>query len=351
MTLIDRNKRTYLCGSFPLLIVGEREPMKVSRSLGALTRRGIEFVQADVESLDLDGRTVTTSAGVREYDYLVVAPGARYDWDAVPGSSGAYSFYSIETARKLRRRLATFRKGRVVIAVSGVPYKCPPAPFEAAMVLDWHFERREVRKDIDIHVYMAEPAPMAVAGPEASSRIAADLDQRGITLHPSATVTEVAANGREAAFSDGSSMRADLVITIPIHRVPQFVAEGGLAEPAGWLKVDPATLATGRPEVYAVGDATAVMMANGRPLPKAGVFAASAGETAATNIAAMVADAEPATFPGIGHCYLAYSGTEAGIVRGAFLAQGKPDVEYLPGSARGYKSKERFEEDWKRFRI
>ena len=140
VTLIDRSRRTYLCGSFPLLIVGEREASKVSRSLGSLANRGIEYTQTEVEAIDVEGRTVTTSDRTLEYDYLVLAPGAAYDWDAVPGSASAYSFYSIESARRLRRKLSFFRKGRVVIAVSGTPYKCPPAPFEAALILDWAFK-------------------------------------------------------------------------------------------------------------------------------------------------------------------------------------------------------------------
>ena len=114
VTLVDRNRRTYLCGSFPLLIVGEREAMKVSRSLGSMANRGVNYLQAEIEAIALESRTVATSEGALEYDYLVVAPGAVYDWDAVPGSAGAYSFYDLETARRLRRRLNSFRKGRIL---------------------------------------------------------------------------------------------------------------------------------------------------------------------------------------------------------------------------------------------
>ena len=105
VTLVDRNGRTYLCGSFPLLIVGERETSKVSRSLGLLANRGIDYLQAEVASIDISSKTVATGAGTLEYDYLVVAPGASYAWEAVPGAASAYSFYDLETSRRLRRRL------------------------------------------------------------------------------------------------------------------------------------------------------------------------------------------------------------------------------------------------------
>ena len=105
VTLVDREQRTYLCGALPLLIVGERETMKVSRSLGSLASRGIEFVRAEVDEIDVGSKTVSTSAGRLQYDYLVVAAGARYSWSDLPGAADAYSFYDIESARRLRRRL------------------------------------------------------------------------------------------------------------------------------------------------------------------------------------------------------------------------------------------------------
>lgn len=159
VTVIDRSKQAYLCGSFPLLIVGERESNKVRRSLGSLTRRGVRHLEAEVESVDTSSHTVTTSAGKQEYDYLVLASGAVYDWDAVPGARNAYSFYNIDTARRLRRKLASFRNGRVIIAVASLPYKCPPAPFETSLVLDWAFTRSGVRRDVEIHVFTPEPMP------------------------------------------------------------------------------------------------------------------------------------------------------------------------------------------------
>ena len=351
VTLVDRNRRTHLCGSFPLLIVGERELAKVSRSLGTLANRGISYVQAEVQGIDLGSRTVATSAGVLDYDRLVLAPGAAYDWEAVPGATSGYSFYDIESARRLRRRLSAFRKGRIVIGVSSLPYKCPPAPFEAAMILDWALERRGVRKDVEIHVSTPEPAPLAVAGPDASARLVRDMDRRGIELHTGAAITEVGRNGREVAFSDGTAVDTDLVITVPTHRVPQVITAAGLADDGGWIEVSPQTLETRHAGVYAVGDATVVPMANGRPLPKAGVLASAEGETVGHNIAAAINGSEPAFFPGVGHCFVAYSGTRAGMVRGSFLAEGKPDVSFQPPSARGYRAKERFERDWRRFRI
>ena len=349
--LVDRSRRSYLCGSFPLLIVGERESAKVSRSLGSLSRRGVRCVEAEVEQVDTASRTITTAAGKQEYDYLVLAPGAVYDWDAVPGARTAYSFYNIETARLLRRKLNTFRSGRVVIAVSALPYKCPPAPYETAMVLDWALTRRGVRGDVELHVFTPEPMPLAVAGPQAGARLVSDLQGRGIQTHTNAAIKEVSSDGRQALFTDGTTMDAGLVITVPTHRPPPLMRAAGLVGVSGWVDVKPDTLETKIPGVYAIGDVNNVPMANGRGIPKAGVFASSEGETVGQNIAAAINGTAPTAFPGVGLCFILYGGDQAGAIRGEFLARERPNVSLQPPTREGYQAKEQFEEDWRRFRI
>ena len=351
IVLIDRKRRTYLCGAFPFLIIGQREPLKVSRSLGRLANRGIRYVEASATRIDASGRAVHTSVGVFEYDHLVLATGAEYDWAAVPGAAGAFSFYDIENAKRLRRRLRSLNSGRVAIAVSGMPYKCPPAPYEAAMVIDWMLRRRGVRKAVEIDVYSPEPAPLVVAGREAGRFLLNEFERRGIALHTGATVSEVAPDGRAAGFSNGDAVQADVIVTIPIHRMAPIVAESGLANGAQWLSAGQATLETATPGVYAVGDTNVVPMANGQGVPKAGVFASAEGEVAGANVAASITGAPPVRFDGKGSCFIAFSGTRAGMVEGNFLAEGQPRVNLRLPTPGGLRTKERFERDWRRFRI
>jgi sulfide:quinone oxidoreductase len=350
VTLVDRSARTYLCGSYPLLMVGERHTRTLTRSLNPLRKHGVEFLQSEVTAIDLEGKTVTLSDGKRPFDYLVLAPGAEYDWDAVPGAASAHSFYDLEMARRLRTRLRSFRKGRVVVAVARMPYKCPPAPFEAAFILDWYFRRSGVRKAIEIHVFTPEPAVLPIAGPEAGAALTRDLGERGIELHTNAGITAVRGD-REAVFGDNMTLDADLVITIPVHRVPNIVEATGLTATGGWVPVKADTLETRVPGVYAIGDVNVVEMANGRGLPKAGVFASSQGETVGHNIAAAVNGDEPVKFPGIGGCFLMYGTSEGAMLQGEFLTAGKPSVTFQPPSANGGRAKERFERDWRSFQV
>ena len=349
--LVDRQRRTYLCGSFPWLIVGKRKPEKVSRSLGALIQRGVHYVESVIEGIDLANRRVHTASGPLPYDYLVVATGAEYDWEAVPGSSHAHSLYNLETARRLRDVLRRLREGRIVIAISRLPYKCPPAPYETAMLMERAFAKKGVRRDVEFHVFTPEPSPLAITGPASSTAFQAYLAKRGITVHTAQNLTAVDPDGRRATFLSGETIGYDLLITVPVHRSPSFVQEAGLVDGSGWIPVDPSTLATEHEGVYAIGDATFLAMANGAPLPKAGVFASAEGELVASNLAAEIQGGPKANFSGDGRCFVDHGDGRAGLVSGDFLAEEAPRVTLLPPSVRWHRKKVRFEADWRRWRI
>lgn len=351
VTLVDRQRRAYLCGSLPWLMVGQRRSENISRSLGALLQRGVTYVQAEVEGIDTSQGSVRASAGLFPYDYLVVAAGADYDWAAVPGSTQAHSFYSLESARKLREALRRFRKGRIVIAVSRLPYKCPPAPYEAAMLMDMAFAERGVRREVEIHVFTPEPSPLAILGPAASGAFKDRLAHRGITVHPGQNLREVDPEGRRAIFLSGETVSYDLLVTVPVHRCAAVVREAGLVDGTGWVPVDAVSLATRREGIYAVGDATFLPMANGAPLPKAGVFASAEGEMVGHNLAAEINRGPKARFGGDGYCFVDHGGGKAALVQGGFLAEEAPQVILRSASVRWHRRKVRFESEWRHWKI
>jgi sulfide:quinone oxidoreductase len=351
VTIVDKNRVPRLCGMNPLLIVGERDTDKTGRSLGRLANRGIRYIEANIDSIDTAGQKVATSAGTLDYDYLVIALGTAYDWDAVPGARDAYSFYDFVYARHLRRRLSRLKRGKIVLAAAKPPYKCPPAPLETAMIINWWARRKGIRKDLDISVYIPEPAPLGVAGKDASMRTRDALQRRGIELVTSAGVTEVSPNGREASFANGGSTIADIIATIPVHKIPDVVAESGVAGGKPWVPVNSATLETSTSNVFAIGDVN-VVPAGDFAIPKAGVFAAGQGTKVGEIISSRINESdEPEPYDGVGHCYLGYSGGRAATVGGEFLAAGGPKTVLSEPTVSGMKSKDRFERDWRNFRI
>jgi sulfide:quinone oxidoreductase len=169
------------------------------------------------------------------------------------------------------------------------------------------------------------------------------LSGKGIGFFPNHKATRVEAGA--VVFADGRRP-FDLLLGVPPHKVPGVVAESGLTAGGAWVPVNPRTMETSFAGVYAVGDTVEIMMANGKPLPKAGVFAEAMGETAADRIADTLAGRAPeATFAGEGGCFLEVGGGQAMQVRGHFMAQPAPQVELSEASRAMQAEKAAFETD------
>jgi sulfide:quinone oxidoreductase len=342
--LIDRTLRHDFAPSFPWLIVGRRRAERTSRSLVGLARDGVVVTEAEVEHFDLDSGIVTTSTGEVAFDELVLAPGATLVPTAIAGlSEAAHGFYTREDATRLGEELAGFGGGRVLIVVAAMPFKCPAAPYEAAFLIEDMLRRRGVTAKVDI--VTAEPQPMPVAGTRIGAGIAAMLGERGIGFSPARKLESVDPEAREARFDDGNE-GYDLMVAVPPHRAPELVAGSPLAGPNGWIGVDPATLRAAE-NVHAIGDITAIKLANGMLLPKAGVFAHGEAEVVADNIAAAARGSAPATvFDGNGSCFLETGAGRAGYASGDFYAEPDPDVRMRRPARRWHWGKLLFERRW-----
>jgi len=347
ITVIDKSARFYVGAGKTWIMLGERSFEQISQDRRALLDPGVAFVEAEVAGLDLANRSaaVAGASGAPEtlaWDHLVVALGADVNLAGVPGLAGAaHTFYTVEGAEKLREALARFEGGEVVILIPKVPFKCPPAPYEAAMLLHAAFERRGSGDWARIAIHTAEGVPMATAGPEMGQFIKAELAERGIGYHPQRVVARVDGPARRVVFQDGTEVDYELLIAVPPHEAPRVVREAGLTNPAGWIPVDPGTLrvqATGAgdapADVYAIGDVTSVPLP-GRfkpeiplALPKAGVFAEAGGRVVAHQIAARVLGrATEERFDGRGFCYLETGAGRAVRAEGAFFALPHPVME------------------------
>jgi sulfide:quinone oxidoreductase len=336
IVVVDRTPRFYVGAGKTWIALGERTFEQVSQARSALLDKGVRFLQADVTAINLANRKVVTSTETLAWDYLVIALGADVNEAGLPGlAEAAHTFYSVAGAERLKPVLEKFAGGEVAILIPKTPFKCPPAPYEAALLLHHAFERRGLAGKAHISIYTVEGIPMATAGAEMGNHIKAELAQRGIAFHPQKKPVRVDAATRRIVFEDGSEAGYDLLISVPPHEAPKVVRDAGLVNPSGWIPVDPQTLeakaanAPGR--VYAAGDVTVVPLP-GRykpdmplALPKAGVFAHAHGEVIAHRIAAQLAGAAPdATFGGVGYCYLETGGGRAVKADGSFFALPHP---------------------------
>ncbi|TAK10426.1 MAG: NAD(P)/FAD-dependent oxidoreductase [Candidatus Manganitrophaceae bacterium] len=345
--LIDRKGGYVFSPSLLWLIVGKRKLDQISRSLESLTQKGIEVVQAEVTRIDTSARAVLAGGRTFSYDYLIISLGADLAPETVPGLRTAHLFYEPSGAERLWKTARAFSGGRVAILIAATPFKCPAAPYEAAMLLNDYWRKLGLKKKFEISIYTPEPLPMPVAGPVVGNAVKEMVEGREIGFHPMMKIASVDAKTNELLFENGRRVGYDLLIAIPPHRAPQVIRDSGLAGESGWIPVDPSTLKTRYEGVYAIGDTTTIMLPVGKPLPKAGVFAHHQAEVVAKNIAAeIVGDKASEVFDGEGYCFLEMGAGRAGFAGGNFYTAPEPLIKLRKPGYHWHLGKVLFERWW-----
>jgi len=353
IVLVEKNHQHAFAPSFLWLMTGNRRPEQITRDVRRLLRPGVELILAEAQAIDLSSRRVQTSAQTINFDYLIVALGAELVPGAIPGlAESAQTYYTFDGATKLRDTLQNFAGGKVAVVVSSLPYKCPGAPHEGAMLIANTLRKRGL-KDSEVHLFTPEPQPMPVAGSVLGDAVKQMLSDRGVAFHPLHKLTQADPTAREIAFDGKESFRYDLLVAIPPHRGPRLAHEAGLTNEAGWVPVDRATLQTKHENVYAIGDATAVSIpGRWKPdvpmmLPKAGVFAHAQAEVVARRIAAEITGVgERVNFPGVGYCMLEAGESLAGFAYGNFFGEPSPQIELHKIGKSWHLGKVLFEQWW-----
>lgn len=336
VTLIDRND-AFVFGFAKLdVMFGRTTPEAVRLHYDEIAKPGVRFLRETITAIDPQARVVTTDTGIHEADFLVVALGADYDMDATPGlAEGGNEFYSVAGAERLRDVLPEFTEGRAVIGVCGAPFKCPPAPSEAALLLHDHLTTRGCRDACEITFLMPLPSPVPPS-PDTSRELIAAFAERDIDFRPGSRISSLDPSRRVVVLTDESEVPYDLFLGVPKHRAPDVVIASGMTE-EGYIPVGPENLSTRFPNVYAVGDVTTV------GVPKAGVFAEGAARVAAKSIIAAIEQGEePEPYDGLGSCYIEFGGGRVGRVDVDFLSGPKPTGTFQAPSAALAAEKENF---------
>jgi len=319
LTLIDKND-SFFFGFSKLDVMFGRKPADAVRiPYRNIIKPGVDFRQETITSIDPEARRVTTDKGTYAADILVVALGADYDISHTPGlAEGGNEFYSFAGAEVLSKVIPTFTRGHAIVGVTSTPFKCPPAPSEAALLLHDYLSTHGVRDACTISLVMPFGVPIPPS-PATSKALIAAFKERDIKFVPNRLVRALDPQRHVAILDNQSEMPYDLFLGIPKHRVPDVVAASGMTAD-GWIPVDTKTLKTKYPNVYAIGDVNSV------GTPKAGVFAEGAARTVAAEIIAEAKAGEAAAaYRGVGTCYVEFGAERVGRV----------DVEFLAGPPTG----------------
>lgn len=350
VVLVERESSFVFAPSLLWLMTGSRTAEQISRPMTRLEKHGVEVVRGEIERIEPEKREIVVSGRTLTGDYLIIALGAELAAEAVPSLRDAgHNFYTLAGAEALRDAFAAFTGGKLVVLTAAPVYKCPAAPYEAAMLLEYACRKRRIRDRTQIELYAAEPGPMGVAGPEVSKAVRQMVEAKGIAYHPEHQIQEVDGSGPRLKFTNGVEASFDLLAYVPPHRAPKVVRESGLIGESGWVSVDRHTLETQYDGVYALGDVVAIPLKLGKPLPKAGVFAHAEAEVVARNIVrSITGKGEPASFDGEGECFIETGGGKAGLGKGNFYAEPVPQVKIHPPGRHWHFAKVLFEKRWLR---
>lgn len=315
VTLIDKGE-AFVFGFSKLDVVFARTSAAAVRlPYREIVKPGVRFLRQTVTAIDPESKTVTTDEGTVEADALVIALGADYAMEATPGlAEHGNEFYSLAGAERLAELLPEFSGGRVIVGVCGAPFKCPPAPSEAALMLHDHLLTRGVREQTEISFVIPLSTPVPPS-PETSRALEAAFAERDISFLPGRRVASLDGERRVAVLDDGSELPYDLFMGVPKHRAPDVLCTSGMIDDV-YVPVDSRTLQTRYPDVYAIGDCADV------GVPKAGVFAEGAARAVASALLARArGEGQEEPYGGRGSCYIEFG---AGRV-------GRVDVDFLSG--------------------
>jgi sulfide:quinone oxidoreductase len=323
LILIDQNDSFYFGFSKLDVMFGRKAPDAVRLAYRNIVKPGVQFHQETITAIHPDTRRVITNNGIYDADVIVIALGADYDLSATPGLiEGGNEFYSFAGAEQLRDVLPTFSKGHAIVGVTSTPFKCPPAPSEAALLLHDYLTTRGVRNTCEISLVIPFGIPIPPS-PATSKALISAFTERNITFIPDRLVRALDPKRRVVILDNKSEMPYDLFLGIPKHCAPEVVIKSGMTE-NGWIPVDRKNLKTRFLGVYAIGDVTSVGTA------KAGVFSEAAARVVAASIIADVQGGElPSAYKGAGSCYIEFGGERVGRVDIDFFSGPSPTGSFF----------------------
>lgn len=343
VTVIDK-KDWFMVGFAKLWIIrGTRTFENSTADIGGIAKKGIGFIRDAVTDIDFSARTVMTASRRITYDFLIIALGARLAPERIPGlGEHGLVLYDHDHLIRIRKKLESMRSGRIALAIMGMPYKCPPAPYEAGLLISSMLQDAGVRDSVRLDIYSPAPVTLPAAGSEASRRVLDMISAEGIGFHGSCKTKSVEKN--RLIFEDGRA-EFDLLLAVPPHEVPEVICRTGLAESGGFIKVG-RDCKTSHENVYAVGDVTTLPAGEKLAVPKAGVFAEGEGEIVAGDILSRIlSGGKGALYDGRGGCFLESGRNTAALIEVDMFGHPEPRTRITESTAGHLDAKREFERE------
>jgi sulfide:quinone oxidoreductase len=352
ISIVD-SKDYFIMGLVNLWILSGIRTLEESKvALCRLENKGISYLNGKVTGIDPVSRTVTIKGTLTlrlEYDYLVIALGAEFALENVKGflENGGFNLYDAEQVPKLREKILSLKKGRIAICITSLPYKCPPAPYEASLLINNILVKNGTRDSVNIDIYTPTPIALPVAGSKVSQDVIKLLNDSHINFHPLHKIKKVI-DKEMIEFENGNKAKYDLLVAIPPHRVPEVIRNSNLIkEGQNWIKVDRFSLRTDYQNVFAVGDVNEIKVNENVAIPKAGVFAEAQAKVVSQQILDDIQNnrdnLSSSKFDGKGFCFMEVGDKKAGYISTDFYNEAGPVTLLEPPSRDSYEKKLDFE--------
>lgn len=344
ITVIDK-KDWFMVGFAKLWIMkGIRTFENSIGSLNQLIKKEINFLKEEIIQIDLQNKKIKTTTKVLSYDFLIIAMGAVLAPEKIPGlSENGMNLYDHNQLTEIHKKIKNMRTGNIAISIMGMPYKCPPAPFEASLLIDSMLRDAGVRESIQIHFYSPAPITLPAAGPEISKKILSLINSENIIFHDSCKIKSIEKN--KLIFQNGKEAIFDLLLAIPPHIAPKVIYESGLAKEDGFIPINRDCKTTFE-NVYAVGDVTTLTVIDTMTVPKAGVFAEGEAITVAQNIISNIQSKnELLLFDGKGGCFIESGRDTASIIEVDMFTESKPTTKLTEFTSKHLDEKLQFEKE------
>jgi len=343
ITVIDK-KDWFMVGFAKLWIInGTRTFENSIGSLNELLKKEIDFIKDEIITINLENKNVETKSQNISFDFLIISMGAVLAPQKIPGlQENGFNLYDHKQLLEIHDRLEKIKSGKIAISIMGMPYKCPPAPFEASLLIDSMLRKRGIRDSVQIDFYSPAPITLPAAGPEVSKQILELVNSEKIIFHNSSKIKSV--EDKKLIF-ENSEADFDLLLAIPPHIAPKVIYDSGLAKESGFIPID-RDCKTPFENVFAVGDVTSLTVAENIAVPKAGVFAEGEGITVAKNIISQIQSKEESElFDGKGGCFIESGRDTASVIEVDMFSNPKPSTSLTEATSDNLSKKKEFEKE------
>jgi len=343
ITVIDK-KDWFMVGFAKLWIInGTRTFENSIGSLNELQKKEIDFIKDEIMTINLENKNIETKSQNISFDFLIISMGAILAPQKISGlEENGFNLYDHNQLSEIHDRLGNMKSGKIAIVIMGMPYKCPPAPFEASLLIDSMLRKLGVRDSIQIDFYSPAPITLPAAGTEVSKQILEIISSEKIIFH---NLSKIKSVEHKKLIFENSEADFDLLLAVPPHIAPKVIYDSGLAKEPGFIPID-RDCKTPFENVFAIGDVTNLVVTENMAVPKAGIFAEGEGITVARNIISKIQSKEESIlFDGKGGCFIESGRNTASVIEVDMFSNPQPSTNITEATADNLSKKLEFEKE------